>query len=179
MSIRNPNVNVTIHARGTMMMMGYTDPTMACVVLKQIAKRLRDKLSIPIRFSDFQVKNFMAVGALTHSISLPRLRDFSLKWVRAYNPEQSAALKLEIPVRVADLPSHAAREAARNLIASRNIKQNINNNNNIETQTLDIQANVYSTGKIGITGPAHEEVLNMGFSQLLALVNEFRKKVPR
>lgn len=133
---------VSLFENGTIQSTGGNDIIASKTAMKKVAKRLRDKLQYPVRFTGFEVQHILAGVDVGFPISLRHFCS-AYKGVE-YDPERFSAARVKVPI---DVPPPKSK-------------------NNKRAREHMITVNVYHTGKITFTGAKTLESIQTTHSRL-------------
>lgn len=192
--IRKPSCRVQIYSKGTLILAGPCGVDEAKNILKAVARRIRDKVNLPVKFDQFQVNSLMGVSYAGGPLNLPALGTNSVvkrdtepyKWLTSYDPQQYAGAKMTIPVPLSALSTpeaivqakqfllkHHRKVAGRNSVSKASVNVVWKGKELSGDSTLDVFVNAFTTGKLGVAGPCHSELLMRALQMLLPKLQPF------
>lgn len=160
-------------------------PREAGMCMKQVARRLRDRLGVSIKFKKFEVHNLLGVIDVGCEISLPKLYSL-VPGQKDFEPTKFPALRVCIPVpqviksEAASSVSHEQSEKASSAVATRKREAARLTQKEKKRKVETITASVFANGKINFVGgkyvlvTIHQSTCHRSVRSIVAVLNELR-----
>uniref|UniRef100_A0A0G4HN55 Uncharacterized protein n=1 Tax=Chromera velia CCMP2878 TaxID=1169474 RepID=A0A0G4HN55_9ALVE len=166
-------VHINIYRGGQINVAGYVDMEKAQVLCKQVAKRIKDKLNVPIRFSNFSVSSVMGVGDVGVPVNLNLLAGKSTRWKAQYDTTFFSGVKLTVPVKRTDLKTQSALNAF-----DAHFKAKAAKFEKLEDFHVDVRVSAFTSGKANVAGGVHPEVLQAAWTKISPHIKMFERRNP-
>ena len=170
--ISGATYTISLFDSGRIQSTGGVMPREAGIAMKSVIKRLRNSLSIDIKFKNFQVHNMLCIANMCGRIDLAKLKSIST-FASDYQPSKFPALRICVPILAESTESYSQnnskdKESDNDFLYPRKKKRKI--------KSEQITASIFSNGKISFVGGKSLKSVQYAIKQIRPLLDAVIEK---